>query len=38
MVTMHDVLDAQWMLDNTTDGGWAACTGSLCTSLDSVGA
>lgn len=21
MVTMHDVMDAQWMYDNTRDGG-----------------
>jgi len=22
MVTMHDVLDAQWVYDNTKDGMW----------------
>ena len=31
MVTMHDVLDAQWMLDNHRDGEPASC---LPTDLD----
>ena len=40
MVTMHDVLDAQWMLDNAKDGGCpvlgglhavgALCWGTAC--------
>ena len=30
MVTMHDVLDAQWTLDNHTDGGCGVCVCGRC--------
>ena len=29
MVTMHDVLDAQWMLDNHRDGEWSEVVATL---------